>query len=264
MPKRASGGQAETVGPAVAARLGSLDVCRRMVMDVEVCRVQGRPAPKLCRSTSARRPQRMTDRRPWGTTQATAGASQGGRGRPGGRWWRHGRWGRTGRVCGRGGRWHCRRGGSWVHGAGLGAVCELGRGVLGRGDRRDRAAVEDGVRRTVRRPRAVCSDRLRDRRRQPRAPRPAGLRAARTRPADGRFARVDQRGPVDGWVVAWHDDAGWGVLASPELDGEVWAHETNAPSSLRRPLPTGLPVQFSFEHPGPDGYSYQAIWITPR
>jgi CspA family cold shock protein len=78
------------------------------------------------------------------------------------------------------------------------------------------------------------------------------------------FAQADQRGPVDGWVVAWHDDAGWGVLASPELDGEVWMHRTNVPNSLRRPLPVGLAVNFSFEGPGPDGYLYQAIWVTPR
>ena len=77
------------------------------------------------------------------------------------------------------------------------------------------------------------------------------------------FAKADQRGPVDGRVVAWHDETGWGVLASPELAGDVFAHESNVPNSIRRPLPVGLAVRFSYESPGPEGYLYQAIWVTP-
>lgn len=77
------------------------------------------------------------------------------------------------------------------------------------------------------------------------------------------LATADRRGPVDGRVVVWHDEAGWGVLASPELAGDVFARESNVPNSIRRPLPVGLAVRFSYESPGPEGYLYQALWVTP-
>lgn len=34
-------------------------------------------------------------------------------------------------------------------------------------------------------------------------------------------------GPVEGTTRSWSDGEGWGVLASPDVDGEVWAHFSN-------------------------------------
>lgn len=77
------------------------------------------------------------------------------------------------------------------------------------------------------------------------------------------FARLGQRGPVDGTVVAWHDEAGWGVVVAPEVDGEVWVHHTNLANTVPRPLRVGLAVRVTFESPGPEGYAHQAIWVMP-
>ena len=65
-----------------------------------------------------------------------------------------------------------------------------------------------------------------------------------------------QRGPVQGHVVSWDEEAGWGVLASPEVPGEVWAHF----SSIRLPDPDAFaalsprePVLFTWEEADQDG-----------
>jgi CspA family cold shock protein len=87
-------------------------------------------------------------------------------------------------------------------------------------------------------------------------------RSARAERAWKETARPNRRGPVDGTVVAWHDGEGWGVLASPQVDGEVWVHTSNIASTIRRPYLVGLPVRFSFETPGPEGYGHRAVWVT--
>jgi hypothetical protein len=77
------------------------------------------------------------------------------------------------------------------------------------------------------------------------------------------YARLGQHGLIDGRVTVWHDDAGWGVLTSADLDGPVSAHLTNLAPALRRPPRLDQPVCFTYESPGPNGYPHQAIWVTP-
>ena len=73
-----------------------------------------------------------------------------------------------------------------------------------------------------------------------------------------------ERGPVDGTVVTWHDEKGWGVLASPEVDGQVWAHFSNIRGSGYRSLVPGQPVRFTYITPGQDGFPHRATTVQPR
>lgn len=73
-----------------------------------------------------------------------------------------------------------------------------------------------------------------------------------------------KRGPVDGTVVIWHDEKGWGVLASPEVDGRVWAHFSSIRRSGFRNLAPGQPVRFTYITPGQDGFPNQATSVQPR
>ncbi|WP_460352667.1 hypothetical protein [Actinoallomurus acanthiterrae] len=72
------------------------------------------------------------------------------------------------------------------------------------------------------------------------------------------------RRPVRGHVVSWDEEAGWGVLTSPEVPGEVWAHF----SSIRLPDPDAFaalsprePVLFTWEEADQDGYSFRAVEV---
>ena len=67
---------------------------------------------------------------------------------------------------------------------------------------------------------------------------------------------------VDGTVNYWSDE-GWGVLTSPEIPGEVWAHFSEIAEDDEmgdRSLSDGDRVQFDWEFyaPGQDGYFYIA------
>ena len=65
---------------------------------------------------------------------------------------------------------------------------------------------------------------------------------------------------VTGSVLRWRTDEGWGVLASAELDGTVFAHFSMIrDQSGWRGLKAGQKVAFSWEQPGQDGCKYRAV-----
>lgn len=70
--------------------------------------------------------------------------------------------------------------------------------------------------------------------------------------------------PVHGTVRSWEDESGWGVLASPDVPGEVWAHfsavHTTDPGAFAS-LEPGEAVLFSWEEADQDGYSYRALRV---
>jgi CspA family cold shock protein len=68
-------------------------------------------------------------------------------------------------------------------------------------------------------------------------------------------------GPVDGTVVSWNDDGGWGVLSSPAVDGEVWVHYSNIKGTSYRALREGEPVRFTYETVKQDGYPHRAVLV---
>lgn len=68
-------------------------------------------------------------------------------------------------------------------------------------------------------------------------------------------------GPVDGTVVSWNDDEGWGVLASPAVDGEVWVHYSEIQGTGYRALRAGEPVRFTYETVSQDGYPNRAVMV---
>lgn len=73
-----------------------------------------------------------------------------------------------------------------------------------------------------------------------------------------------QRGPVDGTVVIWSNEHGWGAFASPDVDGEVWAHYSNIEGGGYRTLTPGERVTFTYETPGQDGYPHRAVSIEQK
>ncbi|MGW0738173.1 cold-shock protein [Streptomyces sp. NPDC002851] len=70
--------------------------------------------------------------------------------------------------------------------------------------------------------------------------------------------------PVHGTVRSWDDESGWGVLASPEVPGEVWAHfsavRTAEPGAFAS-LDPGEAVLFTWEEAEQDGYAYRAVQV---
>ena len=73
-----------------------------------------------------------------------------------------------------------------------------------------------------------------------------------------------KHGPVDGTVVVWDDEEGWGALASPAVQGEVWAHFAQVQMEGYGSLTSGQPVRFTYETPGQDGYPHRALSVRPR
>jgi CspA family cold shock protein len=71
-------------------------------------------------------------------------------------------------------------------------------------------------------------------------------------------------GPVEGTTLSWSDDEGWGVLASPDVDGGVWAHFSNIDAVGYRSLKPGEAVQFTFETPGQDGNPHRAVRVRAK
>jgi CspA family cold shock protein len=68
-------------------------------------------------------------------------------------------------------------------------------------------------------------------------------------------------------VKQWKDDEGWGVVISPEVPGEVWAHFSHIvddDETAYRSLNDGERVRFDYEHyqPGQDGYVWRATWVV--
>ncbi|MEU6752630.1 cold shock domain-containing protein [Spirillospora sp. NPDC046719] len=67
--------------------------------------------------------------------------------------------------------------------------------------------------------------------------------------------------PVRGTVASWDDENGWGVLVSPDVPGEVWAHFSavrTAPGGFAS-LDPGESVLFTWEEAEQDGYAYRAL-----
>jgi cold shock protein len=89
---------------------------------------------------------------------------------------------------------------------------------------------------------------------------PLAQRAAR---GSGSLSGVEvgKRGTVGGSVVVWHDDEGWGVIASPAVDGEVWTHFSNIVGTGYRSLRRGQAVRLRYETPGQDGYPHRAVSV---
>jgi CspA family cold shock protein len=73
----------------------------------------------------------------------------------------------------------------------------------------------------------------------------------------------DRHGTVDGTVLMWNDDEGWGALASPAVEGEVWVHFSNIAMEGYRSLRAGQSVRFTYQTPGQDGYPHRAISVRP-
>jgi CspA family cold shock protein len=69
-------------------------------------------------------------------------------------------------------------------------------------------------------------------------------------------------GVVRGTVYSWSTDVGWGVLVSPELPGEVFAHFMHIQGqSGVRSLEPGASVVFEYRKPGQDGFDFAANWV---
>jgi CspA family cold shock protein len=68
-------------------------------------------------------------------------------------------------------------------------------------------------------------------------------------------------GPVEGTVVSWNDDDGWGVLSSPAVDGEVWVHYSDIKGTGYRALRAGESVRFTYETVNQDGYPNRAVMV---
>lgn len=76
--------------------------------------------------------------------------------------------------------------------------------------------------------------------------------------------RRDVNGPVDGTVVSWNDEEGWGVVSSPAVDGEVWTHFSNIKVTGYKSLRAGEAVRFTYETPGQDGFPHRAVSVERR
>jgi cold shock CspA family protein len=76
------------------------------------------------------------------------------------------------------------------------------------------------------------------------------------------------KGPVAGTVKSWDDDAGWGVLSSPGVPEDLFAHFSAMESDEYVALRPGEAVEFEYipcPWPGgQDGYAYRAerVWRT--
>jgi CspA family cold shock protein len=66
---------------------------------------------------------------------------------------------------------------------------------------------------------------------------------------------------VKGRVESWSDEEGFGVLSSPGVRGEVWAHFSQIRAEGFHRLVAGEPVEFEYETPGQDGFPHRAVWV---
>lgn len=71
-------------------------------------------------------------------------------------------------------------------------------------------------------------------------------------------------GPVSGTVKTWNTAEGWGVLTSPELPEDAWAHfsaiHSEDPDAYRELKPKEA-VAFTWERAEQDGYSIRALEV---
>jgi CspA family cold shock protein len=74
--------------------------------------------------------------------------------------------------------------------------------------------------------------------------------------------KAARRGRIaTGVVKEWHAEAGWGVLTSADVEGDVWAHFSAIEGTGFRELVDGDRVAFRFRRAHQDGYSYLALWV---
>jgi CspA family cold shock protein len=64
-----------------------------------------------------------------------------------------------------------------------------------------------------------------------------------------------------GTTKAWNREEGWGVNASPDVGGDVWAHFSAVIGDGYRELRVGDAVEFRYEERGQDGYHYAAVSV---
>jgi CspA family cold shock protein len=68
-----------------------------------------------------------------------------------------------------------------------------------------------------------------------------------------------------GTVKQWSDDVGWGVIASDQVPGDVWAHAHMIEGDGFQTLKVGDAVEFAWiqmSKPGEqDGYSYRTTSV---
>jgi len=70
---------------------------------------------------------------------------------------------------------------------------------------------------------------------------------------------------AQGSVKVWHEEEGWGVLESPDVPGDVFAHFSEIDAKGYRSLKPGSPVEFEYEDAvpgGQDGCPYVASGVT--
>jgi len=69
---------------------------------------------------------------------------------------------------------------------------------------------------------------------------------------------------VRGIVKLWNEDEGWGVVSSPDVDGDVWAGFATIESEDYRWLNVGATIEFDyiFVPGGQDGYRYRTERIV--
>ena len=63
----------------------------------------------------------------------------------------------------------------------------------------------------------------------------------------------EKHGPVEGTAVLWHDKEGWGAVALPVVDGEIWVHFSDLIMEGYRTLGPGQRVSVKYETPSQDG-----------
>ena len=68
---------------------------------------------------------------------------------------------------------------------------------------------------------------------------------------------------AQGTVKIWHRELGWGVLTSPDVREEVWAHLSAIELIGYQELLDGDPVEFRYHRGYQDGYRYVADSIHP-
>lgn len=61
----------------------------------------------------------------------------------------------------------------------------------------------------------------------------------------------------------WDDDAGWGVIDSPDAPGGCWAHFSEVEMPGFRSLKPGQHVQFTVQAVRQDGFDFAAVSIVP-
>ena len=73
----------------------------------------------------------------------------------------------------------------------------------------------------------------------------------------------ETKGPVEGVVVLFNNEEGWGALASPAVEGEVWVHFSDIEGEGYKTLTPGQAVRFTYRTYDQDGYPHGAQSLIP-